>query len=1515
MPPVNDNFVDAIEITGASGSIAGDNTGATLQLFSGSWEQDISGWYGSYGPLLGFGGGRSVWYKWTCPVNGTYIFTTGDDGGSPIGDTILTIVKGFDIDSAVDPDLEIIDQDDDGAGVGFYSKIELVATAGVEYHISVDGYNGTSTSDGGYNVNDTAEGGFLLSWSVFIAPPPNDLFQNAEELAYQYKVCVTGTTEGATSQGINEDASEPNTFPGDIDPPYPSVWYKYFNPNWAIGPLDIQFDTEGSDVGTDTYLEVFEGTNIVSMTRVGSDHNSGAGGKSLIVLTAQEGDTGYMIRVSSPSTDWGSFKLNITILVPGTPPANDDFDDAIEMTGYSDSVTGTTEGATGECQDSEGYNSVWYKWTPPQSGRLKIRLDADDQSSFNDLILSIFRGTSLADLVQVGIDLFIDENDFDNEFYFIENGYEYFFRIQGDGGFEDTFTFAFELPTSSPPSNDEPSGADSISLSPLTGTLTPVSINSLPDTVGPWAANYTDKANEEQTVWYKYVAPKDGLVTFNFISADNAWDAPGTVDGLLGFYKGADITTAVEHGTMIAVPANPFLGDESTFSLFEGETFWVALISNGWITDSEITYSFVFQDTNEDGFTPDPSTGSTGDFDSVTGTFVADDVDGEYVASGGVGYGTIEPFTARGTHHPFGYWVRFELRSTSGDYLYRYGQTQQHIEFFRATKGNGNYAALYLLAHATGTQTIGYRATDGNVFDTGYKVFGANKQSTSNKVRIEVGQNGITIDGINFTAGAFSETFLSTDPDLYFTKFDFGIITYPDDGSAAIDLDPEWNLRYSDIKIHDNIDVGTLGPADPNNLEITNLTGWTYGELIQAVLNSGNPAFNVIAATNLPAVIPSIGDYDGYSLDCSVTATGGDNNRGKGWEWTGAVGFSSPTVQFPYQSPPCDTIYPGMSCRFVVTDMPLSGMIQIISLENRESPTTSNWVNAGIYLDANGVLYASPDKNTPPIAFCTTEEGRYNYIEVLFDPIKYKKPMLKVWLDDVFMGEFISTTTTEAFYGNIFKVYKVGRLGTHPVTTNGNNSAIKCSIHFRDVAFTRCKHHRPLGPTVIIPRIITQTGEHYYPDPDTFTPDVSNVANNSDFSGGVDSAGQPHYWSGWDRHDTGTPSGAMKLQYLFQTFGDSTVSLTTDGSGPPGLEGANALQITAITQDGAGIETYSEAAYIPGGATVPEVDLKLTVPGGATLSAQFWLKGIAGQHIKLNAKPSGDGFNTHVMTGSWEYVKLYLSPGGGDYTAILLSFPDSSPGDIFLVKDFKLYVNAENNPPNFWQTEDNGSTTTRVPFEDTDSWELISDFPPDGNTQVYMNTDILSRYVVKDETNGDTDLPRLFKDYYLEYGFADAADAEKRVFGARLLTRIKGYNGVNTFDESVDFENFALSGRINLVMADEDGNYRFAGQFFSKGNSSDPNETYHVINLPRPPGLGEWTLSKWTDALLRIGFHDDTFANSFWTIGDYTNAGVIEGVQAEILMFDRRLGPPLCVRPVDLSRIRFRAFEQNDIED
>lgn len=134
--PANNNYANAITLSGVSGSTNGDNTGATLQGVERPPFNDNTN-------------DNTVWYKWTAPQNGQVTF---DLTGTSV-DTVMSIYTGSALASLV-----LVDENDDGVDIG--SVVTFTATAGVTYSIQIAGLGGSANGE---------EGPFPIVWSTFNA--------------------------------------------------------------------------------------------------------------------------------------------------------------------------------------------------------------------------------------------------------------------------------------------------------------------------------------------------------------------------------------------------------------------------------------------------------------------------------------------------------------------------------------------------------------------------------------------------------------------------------------------------------------------------------------------------------------------------------------------------------------------------------------------------------------------------------------------------------------------------------------------------------------------------------------------------------------------------------------------------------------------------------------------------------------------------------------------------------------------------------------------------------------------------------------------------------------------------------------------------------------------------------------------------------------------------------------------------------------------------------------------------
>jgi hypothetical protein len=103
---------------------------------------DFSDFDSTFEGSCGSTGGPDAAYRWTAPSSGSFCLDTLDSSA----DTVLRWMTG-------DCETEM-DCDDDGAGVDYLSKLEVLAVAGTEYVIVVDAYASWISGDFSLNISE-----------------------------------------------------------------------------------------------------------------------------------------------------------------------------------------------------------------------------------------------------------------------------------------------------------------------------------------------------------------------------------------------------------------------------------------------------------------------------------------------------------------------------------------------------------------------------------------------------------------------------------------------------------------------------------------------------------------------------------------------------------------------------------------------------------------------------------------------------------------------------------------------------------------------------------------------------------------------------------------------------------------------------------------------------------------------------------------------------------------------------------------------------------------------------------------------------------------------------------------------------------------------------------------------------------------------------------------------------------------------------------------------------------------
>gem|GEM_PF-2516602 len=215
---VNDNFAAAVPLTGAQGTVYGNNIDATAEAGEPNH--------------AGVVGGRSLWWNWTPPYNGTVTLTTS---GSDF-DTLLAVYTGNTLAS-----LSQIAANND-VPPGTASSVSFSATAGTTYRVAVD--------------------------SVTPAPPPGSTAATTVVLNRAY-VDSDGdgvidpldncpTVANPTQSDFDGDSMGDACDPDDDNDGMPDSWELTYGLN-PLDPADANTDLDGD--GLSNLQEFLQGLN------------------------------------------------------------------------------------------------------------------------------------------------------------------------------------------------------------------------------------------------------------------------------------------------------------------------------------------------------------------------------------------------------------------------------------------------------------------------------------------------------------------------------------------------------------------------------------------------------------------------------------------------------------------------------------------------------------------------------------------------------------------------------------------------------------------------------------------------------------------------------------------------------------------------------------------------------------------------------------------------------------------------------------------------------------------------------------------------------------------------------------------------------------------------------------------------------------------------------------------------------------------------------------------------------
>ncbi|HEX2746773.1 MAG TPA: lysyl oxidase family protein [Verrucomicrobiales bacterium] len=243
--------------------------------------------------------------------------------------------------------------------------------------------------------------------------PPNNTFSSATVL--------TGTTTGSDGRTISatKQSGEP-LHAGNAGGA--SIWYRW----QAVTAGPVVVTTEGSNF--DTLLGVYTGSSVSGLTTIASNDDNAPLITSRLTFNAVAGTT-YYIAVDGKNGASGLVELAIN------PAKNDNFADALVLTGTTGTSAGSTRGATHETGEpahagAATTQSIWYRLTPTLTGDAAI----NTLGSTFDTKLAVYTGASVEALTLVASDDDGALNHTSRVNFHVTSGTPYYIAIDGPTG-------------------------------------------------------------------------------------------------------------------------------------------------------------------------------------------------------------------------------------------------------------------------------------------------------------------------------------------------------------------------------------------------------------------------------------------------------------------------------------------------------------------------------------------------------------------------------------------------------------------------------------------------------------------------------------------------------------------------------------------------------------------------------------------------------------------------------------------------------------------------------------------------------------------------------------------------------------------------------------------------------------------------------------------------------------------------------------------------------------------------
>ena len=271
-----------------------------------------------------------------------------------------------------------------------------------------------------------------------IAAPANDNFAARQTITGALPLTVAGNNIGATAE-VGEPMFGGNT-------PLKSVWFSWTAPNANKVVIDLCGVEFPNDTQPTVGIAVRTGATVGTLATVAETI-----GRCALRVTPVAGIT-YTFHIDFRNNE-GNFNL---LLRPFTPPSNDNFATPVNLgPALPLSQSGTTidsgwqAGEPASLGGSTSSRSVWFTWTAPATGR--IRVEQCDPTYYDGALnraVIVYTGATLGTLVPISS---MTSNDCAQDLPVLA-GVTY--RIAVSGNIQGEFDFILGLKNAPPPTND-----------------------------------------------------------------------------------------------------------------------------------------------------------------------------------------------------------------------------------------------------------------------------------------------------------------------------------------------------------------------------------------------------------------------------------------------------------------------------------------------------------------------------------------------------------------------------------------------------------------------------------------------------------------------------------------------------------------------------------------------------------------------------------------------------------------------------------------------------------------------------------------------------------------------------------------------------------------------------------------------------------------------------------------------------------------------------------------------------